>query len=67
MNELALTVPDVSCDHCVHAITGEVEQVAGVSTVQVDLATKLVHVRGNAFDPEAVRAAVVEAGYEPQR
>jgi copper chaperone CopZ len=66
MTELELTVPDVSCDHCVNAITGEVEQVAGVSAVQVDLATKLVHVRGDAFDADAVRAAVVEAGYEPQ-
>jgi copper ion binding protein len=66
MTELALTVPDISCDHCVNAITGEVRQVDGVSAVQVDLDTKSVQVRGDAFDPDAVRAAVVEAGYEPQ-
>jgi copper chaperone CopZ len=54
----------VSCTHCEAAITQEVEQVAGVSSVQVDLDAKTVVVRGDALDDGAVRAAIDEAGYE---
>jgi copper chaperone CopZ len=66
MSELNLVVPDISCQHCVNAISGEVNAVAGVTAVHVDLAAKSVHVRGHRLDADAVRAAVVEAGYEPQ-
>ena len=66
MSELTLTVPDMSCDHCVRAITDEVTGVSGVTDVQVDLETKLVRVQGDDVDAAAVRAAVVEAGYEPR-
>jgi copper chaperone CopZ len=66
MNELHVNVPDVSCQHCVNAITGEVGNVAGVTAVLVDLDTKTVRVRGEAIDADAVHAAIVEAGYEPQ-
>jgi copper chaperone CopZ len=65
MNELTYCVPDISCDHCVHAITNEVGRVAGVTAVDVDLRTKAVAVRGNGLEDAAVRAAIVEAGYEP--
>jgi copper chaperone len=63
VNELLLSVPDVSCDHCVRAITGEVTCVAGVESVDVQLATKTVRVTGSA-DEADVRAAISEAGYE---
>ena len=63
MNELLLSVPDMSCDHCVRAITAEVSQVTGVEDVDVQLATKTVKVSGSASE-NAVRAAISEAGYE---
>lgn len=66
MNEIQLTVPDISCQHCITAITGEVGGVAGVTNVLVDLDARSVRVRGGAMDFDAVYAAVVEAGYEPQ-
>lgn len=66
MNELHLTVPDISCQHCVDAITREVRTVAGVTAVLVDLHTTSVSVRGDAIDPDAIYAAVVDAGYQPQ-
>ena len=53
----------MSCDHCVHAITGEVTKVGGVSSVNVDLAGKSVTVSGDEFGDDAVRAAIDEAGY----
>jgi copper chaperone CopZ len=63
MNELVLTVPDISCDHCVRAITSEVSAVPGVESVEVRLEAKTVRVCG-AADEDAVRAAIDEAGYE---
>ena len=55
-------VPEVHCDHCVTAITGEVTQVPGVENVEVDLDRKTVTVTGDP-DDDAVRAAIDEAGY----
>jgi copper chaperone len=63
-NELNYSVPGVSCGHCVDAVTGEVEQVAGVESVVVDLESKRVTVTGRSVDDGAVRAAIDEAGYD---
>lgn len=57
-------VPGMSCEHCRHAVSGEVGSVAGVSSVEVDLETKLVTVTGENLDDAALRAAIEEAGYE---
>ena len=61
---LTYSVPGMSCAHCRAAITDEVQQVAGVSAVDVDLDSKRVTVSGAALDDGAVRAAIDEAGYE---
>ena len=45
-------------------MTGEVEQVAGVESVVVDLENKRVTVTGRSIDDGAVRAAIDEAGYD---
>lgn len=63
MNLTVLSVPGMSCDHCVRAITAEVSAVPGVTGVEVSLETGTVTVRG-AADRDALRAAVDEAGYE---
>ena len=55
-------VPDISCDHCVAAITGEVEKVSGVTGLHVDLAAKTVTVDGG--DHAAIVAAIDEAGFD---
>jgi copper chaperone len=57
-------VPDVSCEHCVAAITEAVGRVAGVSSVEVALDAKRVTVHGVPADDAAVRAAIDEAGYD---
>ncbi len=56
------SVPDISCGHCVDAITKEVRTVDGVESVAVDLDTKTVSVAGG--DDVAIRAAIDEAGYD---
>jgi copper chaperone len=62
--QLIYSVPDVSCGHCRAAITAEVEKVAGVGRVEVDLDAKRVTVTGAVIDDGAVRAAIDEAGYD---
>jgi copper chaperone len=62
--ERTYSVPGVSCDHCVAAVTEEVRLVPGVDSVLVDLESKRVTVRGEAIDDSAVRAAIDEAGYD---
>ena len=57
-------VPGMTCDHCKAAVAEEVGEIAGVTAVDVDLATKLVGVHGHDVDPAAVVAAIDEAGYE---
>ena len=61
---ITYSVPGMSCDHCTRAVSREVSSVAGVSRVEVDLATKLVTVTGDGLVDEALRAAIDEAGYE---
>jgi copper chaperone CopZ len=58
------SVPAIHCDHCAMSIREEVSEVEGVDEVAVDLDSKLVTVTGRGLDDAAVRAAIVEAGYE---
>jgi copper chaperone CopZ len=45
--QLTYSVPGMSCGHCRAAITAEVEQLAGVTSVDVDLPAKRVSVAGD--------------------
>ena len=56
------TVPAMSCQHCVDAITSEVNKVDGVAAVTIDLDAKTVTVTGG--ETAAVVAAIDEAGYD---
>jgi copper chaperone len=55
--ETTLTIPTMSCNHCVQTITETLTGQAGVSSVQVDLPTKKVHL---AYDPEAISLEVLK-------
>lgn len=58
-------VPDVSCQHCVRAITSELQKIPGVQSVHVDLDTKLVTVAADeSVSDEQIRAGIEGAGYE---
>lgn len=64
METAVYTVSGMSCSHCEAAVRAEVSALPGVESVAVDLASKLVEVRGEALDDGAIRAAIEEAGYE---
>ncbi|NYG54759.1 heavy-metal-associated domain-containing protein [Nocardioides perillae] len=58
------TVTGMTCGHCVASVTEEVEELDGVTAVDVDLASGAVTVTSEQpLDDAAVRAAVAEAGY----
>jgi len=67
VTEVRYSVPDISCEHCVNAISAEVEKVPGVVDVLVNIETKLVTVSGETLDDVALREAIDEAGYEVAR
>jgi copper chaperone len=60
------TVSGMTCEHCVHAVTSELEQLDGVQAVDVDLVaggdSRVTVTSGQPLAPEAVAAAVDEAG-----
>jgi len=66
-DQITYRVDGMSCNHCVVAVSGEVSRVTGVSSVDVDLETKLVRVSGTSVDDAAVVAAIDEAGYDAVR
>jgi copper chaperone len=62
--QLTYSVPGMSCGHCRAAITAEVQNVPGVTDVEVDLDAKRVSVAGAQLDDVAIRDAIDEAGYD---
>ncbi len=62
--ELRYTVAGMSCGHCEAAVTEQVERVAGVEAVEVDLGSKRVVVRGAELSDEVIRRAIRAAGFE---
>ena len=64
MTTSTYTVVGMTCQHCVTAVTAELQQLPGVSAVEVELDSGSVRVESGApLDPAAVDAAVQEAGY----
>lgn len=66
MSTLTYIVNGMTCGHCVKAVTHELSEVPGVTAVDVNLETKRVTVTGTHMNDAALRAAIDEAGYEPE-
>ena len=61
---LTLDIPNMTCGHCVRAITQAVTAADPVAKVQADLPNHQVRV-DTALTREAVAAVLTEAGYQP--
>lgn len=61
IEEIVLSVPDVSCEHCVKVIDGAVGTLPGVETVITDIHTKSVHVR---YDAEQLSLTQIETALD---
>jgi copper chaperone len=64
MQEHTYSVPQMHCGHCKEAVEREITAVEGVASVEADLESKLVYVRGHGLSDAALRKAIEEAGYE---
>jgi copper chaperone CopZ len=57
-------VTGMTCQHCADAVTGELDALPAVQSVDVDVASGAVTVTSNGpLDEAQVREAVEEAGY----
>ncbi|MDZ5455645.1 heavy-metal-associated domain-containing protein [Azohydromonas lata] len=61
---IEFTVPEMSCGHCVGAITQALKAVDPAAQVDITLADKKVRVQ-SALEPQALVRALAEAGYAP--
>lgn len=60
----SFTLPDMSCGHCVAAITEALQAVDAQARVDIDLPAKTAQV-DSALPRDALAAALAEAGYPP--
>jgi copper chaperone CopZ len=67
MSSKTFTVPNISCGHCVHTIESEVAELAGVTSVKADQATKQVTVAWQ--EPaswDKIQTLLQEINYPPE-
>ena len=65
VQDTVLSVPDVSCEHCVKTINGALGALAGVESVDTDIPTKTVHLRyyPSQVSMDTIEATLDDAGY----
>ncbi len=65
MSENVIAVTGMTCSHCATAVSAEISKIAGVSAVEVDVEAGKVTITADPQpEPDLLRAAVEEAGYE---
>ena len=66
MSTKTFVVPNISCGHCTHTIEMEVSDVAGVTSVKADEASKEVTVEWDAPATwDEIKALLEEINYAP--
>ena len=66
MSTKTVIVPNISCGHCTHTIEMEVSDVAGVTSVKADEASKEVTVEWDAPATwDEIKALLEEINYAP--
>lgn len=66
MASVVLSIPSISCNHCIHTIETELQAIRGVKNVKGDAQTKKVTVE---YEPpatlEIIRDVLVQIDYAP--
>ncbi|GAC1447304.1 MAG: copper chaperone CopZ [Ktedonobacteraceae bacterium] len=65
VQDVTLSVPDVSCEHCVKTINGVLGALPGVEAVSTDIPSKTVHLRydANQLSLEQIETTLDDEGY----
>ncbi len=65
VQDVVLSVPDISCEHCVRAINGALGGLAGVEQVETDIPSKTVHLRyhPDQLSMQQIESTLDEEGY----
>jgi len=61
---IELTLPTMTCGHCVRSVTETVQRVDAAATLKIDLPTHLVTIESQQPQDKFV-AALTEEGYAP--
>ena len=64
MSTSTYTVQGMTCGSCATKVSTAVDQLAGVTGTDVDVATGTLTVAGPDVDDAAVRTAITDAGYQ---
>ena len=66
MTTVTYTIPNISCQHCVHTIKTEVSDLAGVQSVEADAQSKQAVITFEApATEETIKALLAEINYAP--
>lgn len=63
MTTLDIKVHNVKCDGCVKAIQEGLDSLAGIDSVQVDIATGTVSITGDGFSEAEINTSLAVLGY----
>lgn len=61
---LELTLPTMTCGHCVGVVTQAIQRSDPQASIEIDLASHRVRVQ-TSEDRQSIESAVAEAGYAP--
>lgn len=63
MERIELTIGGMSCGHCLHAVSGALSGLEGVTVERVEIGSARVAYDPQRVDPGRIRKAVEEEGY----
>lgn len=66
MEHMVLTIPSIHCHHCARTIRMEAGELAGVNSVEVDVARKIATINfEEPASPGKIREFLADLGYPP--
>jgi copper chaperone len=64
MTTVTYSIPNISCQHCVHTIENEVGELPGIKSVEADVATKVATISFDApASEQAIKDLLAEINY----
>jgi copper chaperone len=64
MTTVTYSIPNISCNHCVHTIQTEISELAGVSSVKADVNTRTATIVFDApADEKKIQSLLAEINY----